>query len=177
MHRLFVLLLFTILYPLSNARAALPPLSEEELAKQAEVIITGRVSEAHTTIKRRSSTSIYAVELSVTVESVEKGQEQVSADDMLTIHCWTIRTSKMAGPSGHGPIPGEGSGFRMWLRQDVDGLWEPLEPNGIELLTPKKPISFGVVEKRRIRNALIVSVPVLAGIIAVLFVRFGRQKS
>ena len=82
----------------------------------------------------------------------------------------------MAGPAGHDPIPAKGSRFRMWLCRDRAGYWEPLEPNGIELLKPGEVMSFGDVEQRRIRNALIVSIPVVLGIAGVLFVQYGRKQ-
>lgn len=161
----------------ATARAALPPLSPDELKDRAEVVVTGKVDEALTTIERKKSSSIYVVNLTVTIETVEKGERTVSPGKTMEIRCWRIRKSRMVGPAGHGPIPAKGSRFRMWLRKDSKGYWEPLEPNGIELLEPAKEISFGNVEKRRVRNALIVSVPVALGIAGVLVAQYGRKRN
>ena len=73
---------------------------------------------------------------------VEQGARPVdrwdaaAAGDTITIHCWRVksRPTGWAGPSGHYGIPAAGSRFEMWLRRTDEGNWEPLQPNGINLI-------------------------------------------
>ncbi len=131
---------------LSPAFAALPPLSPEELEDRAVLVITGEVLASRVLVHRKPSSSIYLVRLSVLVGSVEKGDDIIGGITTLDVRCWRMRKTKLVGPWGHSDIPADGSRFRMWLRQNEDGQWEPLEPNGIELLDSSPPITFAAVE-------------------------------
>ncbi|MDF2378102.1 MAG: hypothetical protein P1U81_17825 [Verrucomicrobiales bacterium] len=131
-----------------SAFAALPPRSADQLQESAELIITGEVLASRVLVHRRPSASTYLVRLGVKIDSVEKGQELIGRKTSLDIRCWSIRKTRLAGPSGHSDIPADGSRFRMWLRQNGEGFWEPLEPNGIELLEGAAAMTFAEVEKQ-----------------------------
>jgi len=138
------------------ATAALPPLSPEELAERADLVITGEVLASRVLVHRKPSSSMYLIRLGVLVESVEKGDDLIGEAKSLDIRCWKMRKTSLAGPSGHEEIPADASRFRMWLRQNDDGQWEPLEPNGIELLDGSPAITFAEVENRELGKGYLV---------------------
>lgn len=136
--------------------AALPPLSPEELENNAEIIVTGEVLASRVLVHRKPSSSIYLVRLSILVGSVEKGKDLIGGITTLDVRCWRMRKSDLVGPSGHYDIPADGSRFRMWLRENEDGQWEPLQPNGIELLDGSPPITFAAVEDRELGKGFLI---------------------
>ena len=129
------------------AFAALPPRSPEDLARAAECIITGEVLASRVLIHRKPSSSLYLVRLSAAIQSVEKGADLLDDPKIIEIRCWRMRRSNLVGPSGHLSIPADGAGFKMWLRKNKDGQWEPLEPNGIELQEGALEMTFAETEK------------------------------
>lgn len=136
------------LFSAINVRADLPPLSTDELQAGAEVIITGRVAGARVMIHRKPASSVYFVRLKAEVDAIEKGGNLIADSRYLDIRCWRIRNHKGTGPAGHRHIPADGSRFRMWLKKNQDDKWEPLEPNGIELLDGSAEMGFAEVERK-----------------------------
>jgi hypothetical protein len=153
--------LFFLLAP-ALSEAALPPLPPEALTSGAEVIVTARVAGSRVMIHRKPSSSVYFVRLLAEIENVEKGSEWITDPRFLDIRCWRIRKSQLVGPTGHYSIPADGSKFRAWLRRNADGKWEPLEPNGIELLEGGIEREISDAEKRQ--SALIFLIAGLIGI-------------
>ncbi|MDF1825602.1 MAG: hypothetical protein P1U68_13225 [Verrucomicrobiales bacterium] len=158
------------------AFSALPPLSPGELENAAEVTITGEVLASRVLVHRKPSASIYLVRLSVLVKSVEKGEAILKGERTLDVRCWKMRKSNLVGPGGHSDIPADGSSFRMWLRKNSDKQWEPLEPNGIELLNDSPPITFAAVENRESgRGFLIGGIAGLLGLAVFFWFQTARK--
>ncbi|MEM1443467.1 MAG: hypothetical protein AAGF67_14060, partial [Verrucomicrobiota bacterium] len=151
-----VFLAVVFLGVVSSGSAALPPLSPEELDEYAELVLTGEVLVSRVMIHRKPSASIYLVRLGVQIDSVEKGEDLLENPNTLEIRCWAMRKTKMVGPSGHLSIPAEGSKFRTWLRKNTEGQWEPLEPNGFELLEGSAPLTFAAAERRERGKGLLI---------------------
>ena len=171
----FALLLAGIAGLWTSAFAELPPLSPDELKNRAELVITGEVLASRVLVHRKPSSSVYLVRLSVRVGSVEKGKELIDGITTLDIRCWRMRKSHLVGPSGHEDIPADGSRFRMWLSKNADGQWEPLQPNGIELLEGSAPITFAAVEERELgKGFLIGGIAGLLGLVALFWFRVVR---
>lgn len=129
-----------------GAFAALAPLSPDELEQRAELVITGEVLASRVLVHRRPGVSTYLVRLGARIDSVEKGETGESAKT-IEIRCRALRSTRLAGRTGHDDIPADGARFRMWLRKNGDGHWEPLEPNGIEPLEGAGAMSFAEVER------------------------------
>ncbi len=135
----------------SIVSAALPPLGPEERDKQATLIVTGRVVGTRTLTLRKPTETVTFVRLAAEIESIAKGADVLPAAPatpakrILEIRCRRIE-SEAAGPQGHDKIPAEGSYFTMWLRRNPATTdppqWEPLEPNGIELLDNSPAMTF-----------------------------------
>jgi len=136
---------FSLLHALP-AFAALPPLTPEEKEAQATLIVTGRVVGSRMMTLRKPTSTVTFVRLAAEIESVEKGGEEVPANRLLDIRCRRIGLHDADGPHGHRGIPAEGSRFTMWLRKNPgapdQAQWEPLEPNGIELLDGSAAMVF-----------------------------------
>lgn len=170
-----------ILFPTAT-RAALPPLSGEALQSQAEAIITGTVAASRVLIVRKPGASTYLIRLQTSVEKVEKGGEffgtpGAGVPSMVEVRCWRIRMSDRVGPAGHGDIPADGSRFRMWLKKSQEGFWEPLQPNGIELLDNSPPMEFTETERRETTRSFLIGIGgslLLIGLIAVYMFRRSR---
>ncbi|MEM9015735.1 MAG: hypothetical protein AAGC68_01890 [Verrucomicrobiota bacterium] len=159
---------------LSPAEAALPPLGSEELGEFAEVILTGKVVDSRVLLHRKPGASIYLVRLGCRIDAVEKGGELLTSPKSIEIRCWRMRRTKMVGPSGHLEIPAENSNFRMWLRKREEGFWEPLEPNGIELLDGSTPMVFAEFERSySLKQYLVWGGIGLALLLATAVLRFG----
>lgn len=126
--------------------AALPPLTPEEREVRATLIITGEVVGSRLMTLRKPASTVTFVRLAATVESVEKGEDSVPKNRILDIRCRRIGLEDADEPQGHRDIPAEGSRFKMWLRKNPDSpddpQWEPLEPNGIELLNGAPAMAF-----------------------------------
>ncbi len=161
------------------AFAALPPLSSEEQAANAEAIIVGEVDAADVDIEGSLRHSIYRVKLSVTVGTVEKGADIIKPSQKLTVHCWRLRKAQngWAGPTGQNNIPGEGTDFRAWLKRNEAGEWEALEPNGFSITGNSGELAFHQFEKSRMkifRYLIIVGAVVITGIF--LYASRGRRS-
>lgn len=136
-----------------QARAALPPLSPEEREAQATLIVTGEVAGSRVMTLRKPASTVTFVRLAAKVESVEKGADLMPANQILDIRCRRVGLHESDGPQGHRDIPAEGSRFKMWLRKNPESpdepQWEPLEPNGIELLDGSAAMTFPVTSPPR----------------------------
>ena len=131
----------------TTVHAALPPLAPDELDNSATLIITGVANELDVSTSGGRKDSNWIASIDATIESVAKGDAKPG--ETIEIACWRVRSrpNGWAGPSGHYDIPAKGSRFRMWLRKNAAGAWEPLTPNGIELLDDDPGHSFGGSEK------------------------------
>ncbi len=162
----------------SFAAAALPPLSPEELYEKAAVVMTGRVVGSRILTVRKPGSAVLLVRLLTEVESTEKGDSLMTGSRHLEIRCRKIVESEMTGPVGHQSIPAEGARFRMWLVQNAESQWEPLEPNGIELLDGSAEMDFtGMTRARSMRDFTIAGVVGIATLIALGVFFFRRRRS
>ncbi len=126
------------------ALAAVAPLSPAELKKQASHIVTGSV--VGVTSKTQKSQiekakgihhdRIYTI--TIKVETVSKGAD-VKIGSEIEVVAWrpSTRIPPLAGPQGHGSIPQKGDKATFYLRTKGKKQFEPLLPNGIELVGPK----------------------------------------
>ena len=75
----------------------------------------------------------YAIE--VAVKSVKKGK----AEKTIFVKAWQARKRPdgWVGESGHDTIPSPGQTVRLYLKGG-NGSYEPLKPNGIEVIKLKK---------------------------------------
>jgi hypothetical protein len=136
MRFLFALSLFVAFLPLSIASAEIAPLSVDELKAQAHAIVVATVSQIRiepepSRFERGFGNSDWAIYLTLSLESVEKGN--VSGQE-LEARCFRIRyrrsLTEYRTPSGHHPIPGNGTRVRAYLTND-EGSWNVVLPNGI----------------------------------------------
>ncbi len=176
-------MLFLALFSPLPAKAALPRLSGEALQSRAEVILTGSVAASRVLMVRKPGAPTHLVRLQVALEKVEKGQEHLAVPGsgttpaVIEIRCWQVRKSDTEGPLGHGNIPADGSRFRMWLKKSQEGFWEPLEPNGIELLDQSPEMKFTETEERASTQSFLIGIAgslLLIGAIAVYMLRRSR---
>ncbi len=177
-------LLVFAFFPRLTAGAALPPLSVEARQSQAEVIITGTVLASRVLIVRKPGSLMYLVRLQTALEKVERGGDIIGqvptegSPTVIEVRCWRTRKSGSADPEGLSNIPADGSRFRMWLKKGNEGFWEPLEPNGIELLDNSPAMEFTETERREtIRSFLIgiIGTLLIMGSVAVYLFRRSRR--
>ncbi|MEM7014045.1 MAG: hypothetical protein AAF585_21510 [Verrucomicrobiota bacterium] len=125
---------------LTIATAALPPREPGDLDKAATLIISAAAAEITTSTKGAlgHTDTIFIIEAKV--DSVSKGSG-AKVGETIKIRAWQPKRRPgggWAGPQGIDSIPGKGASFKAWLRKDDDGVWEPLEPNGILLMEGAK---------------------------------------
>ncbi|MEM6917079.1 MAG: hypothetical protein AAF491_10990, partial [Verrucomicrobiota bacterium] len=126
-------------------------------------------------IHRKPSSSVYVVRLGVQIDSIEKGKDLLPDTKTIEIRCWAMRKTNMPGPGGHYSIPADGSLFRTWLRQNEEGQWEPLEPNGFELLDGSPSLTFAATEKReRGKGILLGGIAGLLALGLLVWFRLGK---
>ena len=131
----------TAIFP---ALAAVAPLSPAELKKQASHVVTGSVVEV--TSKTRKSQVERAIgihrdlihTIRIKVEKVSKG-DGVKVGSEIEIVAWqpSTRIPPLPGHQGHGSIPQKGDKATFYLRAKGEKQFEPLLPNGIELIKLK----------------------------------------
>mgnify|MGYP001152351730 FL=1 len=184
---LLVLVPVVILIVAPIASAALPPLSPEERDEQATLIVTGRVVASRTMTLRKPTETVTFVRLAAEIESIAKGADALPAlaaapatpaKRILEIRCRRIER-ETPGPHGHDEIPAEGSRFTMWLRQNPASdppQWEPLEPNGIELLDNSPAMTFPVTSSPPSpRDYLVGGLIGIAGFLALVVFLWRRR--
>ncbi len=170
----FFFLVFTLLPSVVNS--ALPPLSGEALESEAEVVITGTVVASRVLIVRKPGSQMYLVRLQTELEKIEKGNELIRTPPVIEVRCWRIRKSNGDGPTGHGNIPADGSRFRMWLKKSSEGFWEPLQPNGIELLDHSPAMEFAATERRATTRSFLIGIVGSVLLIAAIAVYMFRRS-
>lgn len=138
----------------SLASAAKAPLSEEELKKEATLIVAGTIQQLRVKTERsRIETGFgnydWGVYLTVAVDSVEKGETELK---QLEVRCFRIKSRKTRveylTPGGNFPIPGKGLKVKMYLVKDGDEF-HVIHPNGIASLDGTKLEDAPVIAKLR----------------------------
>lgn len=179
--RIIALLLLAVsFFPLLSTAAALPTLTPEERDERATLIVTGRVVGSRIMTLRKPTSTVTFVRLAAEIESIEKGADAVPAGQLLDIRCRRIDRRTSPGPQGHDNIPAEGSRFTMWLRENPDAVdqvqWEPLEPNGIELLDNSPAMAFAeTVSPASLREYLLGGIIGIATFIALAVFLWRRR--
>lgn len=113
--------------------AELPPLSREELAKEATHVVTGKVQAVYSFDERKEKDWVdtrFVAE--ILVESVDKG-ESLQKGKLVYVRGWDSkqRPDGWVGPGGHG-IPAVGARVQVYFSRGEDGGCGALLPNGFE---------------------------------------------
>jgi hypothetical protein len=127
--------IFTLVISAGVASAAIPPLSKEDLNKQATHILVGDVRAVYTTEKpgeRGFTDRLYCIEVVPT--ALEKG-EGLKEGRVIYARAWTPakRPRGWTGGQGQNVIPEAGKRVRVYLAQAKDGGLDLVEPNGLEV--------------------------------------------
>ena len=132
----FLIPLISISVLASGAHAEIPSQTKENLQKDAQLIVVGKVSSASVSVDGDANFTNWIAEFVVDVTSVEKGKLS-GYSDALNVRCyrWKERPRGFVGPSGHYDIPAESARVRLWLKSMGNGTWQPLLPNGIEIVS------------------------------------------
>ncbi len=125
----------------STLHAARAPQSSAELLEQADLVVTGKVIKVETRSARSQVEKAFGnydwhIDVSIKVESVEKGRGVQVGDEIVT-RCFAIRSRKSMTEymslQAHDPIPATGQVVRAYLRDGTAGH-EVLHPNGFASL-------------------------------------------
>lgn len=111
------------------ARAALPPLSPEELKEQATDIVLVTVMNVQESVEDVPGGNDHVYRLNVRVDDAKKGS--LRSGLTITVECKKTgqRPPGWAGPQGQNEIPAEKARVKMYLREQ-DNRFFLLEPNG-----------------------------------------------
>jgi hypothetical protein len=125
------LLLLVVMAPVW---AALPPLSPQELKKEADHILIGQVNNVTVKEVEVEGGTDRVYRLNFRVDDRKKGT--LRSGLTLPIQCRQTaeRPDGWAGPQGQNEIPAEGQKVRLFVRETPDGIFELLEPNGWEAI-------------------------------------------
>ncbi len=132
---------FLLAFGLLDVRGAKAPLSEEELVRQAEVIVVGKVKGVRSkTQKSEIETGwgfhrdrAYTITLEIT--EVLKGNGLKQGKE-LEVRAWQPirRIPPLPGLQGHDFIPSRGDEITCYLAKNSAGDFAPLLPNGLARL-------------------------------------------
>ena len=123
------------------ALAAVAPLSPAELKKQASDVVTGSVVEVTSKTQKSEIEKAKGIHhdriytIRIKVEAVTKGAG-VKVGSEIEVLAWrpSTRIPPLPGPQGHGSIPQKGDKATFYLQAKGKKQFEPLLPNGIELV-------------------------------------------
>jgi hypothetical protein len=127
--------------------------------------------------------SRWNLNLVVKVESIEKGNGtiEIKPGDSIKTYLWSSRRMSAPGHQGMDVVPAEGARAKFWLTKNSDGVWEPLYPNGIELLEGQTRYDFGAYERHRAKDLVFrIGIPVLViSATAIIFLvrRSGKRRT
>lgn len=131
------LALFAVLCLRSAASAEKAPLSTEELVNQADAIVVAtiddiRIQSEPSTFERAFGNTDWGIYLTLKINAIEKGMFD---GETLEARCFRIRTRRSQmeylTPSGHHPIPENGSTVKAFLKKKSN-RWEVILPNGLQ---------------------------------------------
>ena len=123
-----------------DLQAAKVPMSQKELEKEANHIVSGKVISVTAKVQKSKieralglhRDKMYTIKLKVA--SVSKGAG-VKVGQEILIGAWqpSTRIPPVPGLQGHEPIPEKGDTVKMYLLKKKAKAYEPLLPNGIEI--------------------------------------------
>jgi hypothetical protein len=129
-------LLFAVVVALLAAPpvyAVLRPLTPEELQREADIIVIGKVqsyrTEARVTAAGEELTRVF---LEVLVVSIEKGKPEARVGQILQVSCERVTRPSLyplPGDLGQRQIPAVGSRARFFVRNEY-----AIAPNGVEVI-------------------------------------------
>jgi hypothetical protein len=124
--------------------SAVAPHSEEEMTKNATLIVEGKVrsvtSKSQKSIVERglllARDRVHSIQIQI--NSVEKGKAKTGEE--ITFKAWkpSTRIPPLPGPQGHSSIPKQGDSVKVYLQGD-EKSYQPFMPNGIEILQKAAP--------------------------------------
>ena len=131
-----------------DLQAAKVPMSQKELEKEANHIVSGKVISVTTKVQKSKveralglhRDRVYTIKLKVT--SVSKGTG-VKVGQEILIEAWqpSTRIPPLPGLQGHEPIPEKGDTVKMHLlKNKKEKAYQPLLPNGIEIIKKAKKL-------------------------------------
>ena len=129
-----------------DLQAAKVPMSQKELEKEANHIVSGKVISVTSKVQKSKieralglhRDKVYTIKLKVA--SVSKGTG-VKVGQEILIGAWqpSTRIPPVPGLQGHEPIPEKGDAVKMYLLKNKKAkAYEPLLPNGIEITKKAK---------------------------------------
>lgn len=146
-----LILAATLVWCPVNLQAAKAPLSQKELRQQSDLIVTGRVEEITSTVQKseieRGTIGVHRDRVyTIRLGAFKVHQQKAGAKPLkspLSIQAWkpALRLPPLPGLQGHESIPGKGDTVKMYLKwNQPKAVWEPLLPNGIDVLKPAPPV-------------------------------------
>ncbi len=123
---------FLLVVPLLSITAQSTEPPDATSRASADAVIVGTVDDSRSIQQRKVNSDFYYVRLKVKVESVEKGHDAIRGASLLDLRCW--REISASGAEGDQVIPADGTRFRAWLVRQKQGEFEPVRPDGIEIL-------------------------------------------
>ena len=134
-----VVLAAIVLWPgiVSQLRAELPPLSVEDLKRESDFVVRGKVARVYSVLHEQRpgfTDRMFAIEL--TVSAVDQGQG-VQPGQVIFFRTWKSesRPRGWAGPGGQTQVPKAGDEITAYLSEE-DGALDALLPNGIAIQRP-----------------------------------------
>jgi len=129
-----------------DIQAAKVPMSQKELEKEANHIVSGKVISVTMKVQKSKiertvglhRDKVYTIKLKVA--AVPKGTG-VKVGQEILIEAWqpSTRIPPVPGLQGHEPIPEKGDTVKMYLLKNKKAkAYEPLLPNGIEITKKAK---------------------------------------
>jgi len=123
-----------------SAWAAKAPVSAEELRKQADHIVSGKVIRVTARTEKSKVERAWGIHrdrvytITLTVETVAKGSG-VNAGDDIEVRAWepARRIPPLPGSQGHESIPGKGDTITVHLLGVPGEVLAPILPNGIAI--------------------------------------------
>ena len=131
-------------------QAAKAPLSQEQLDDQSELIISGQIVVVGSEVKKSTVVRglgvfrdrIYTIKVKVRVAH-KMCPDRALLNDLQIVEAWSpvTRIPPAPGLQGHESIPKKGAEVKMYLKWNkTKALWEPLLPNGIEIIKKAKKL-------------------------------------
>ena len=131
---------------IGGLQAAKVPMSQKELEKESNHIVSGKVISVTTKVQKSKverslglhRDKVYTIKLKVA--SVSKGNG-VKVGQEILIEAWqpSTRIPPLPGLQGHEPVSAKGDTVKMYLLKNKKAkAYQPLLPNGIEITKKAK---------------------------------------
>jgi hypothetical protein len=122
-----------------TSMAEIPNLSSEQLQKNADVIVTGKVAAIYTRPESQGDYEYSHRIAEIVVDEVRQGQD-MRAGDRLYVRYWSKRFVGEGNPEtghfGHRGVPAEGERAVAHLKGNRNDGYDVLSPNGLTGIKP-----------------------------------------